>query len=392
MTNLVQVHNAPHRSALQAVRSNLNAQLLEREEVITGSLVALLAREHCLILGPPGTAKSLLTEETSMSVELAEYFRVLMSKFTVPEQIEGGLSLLGLQKDEYRRNTKGFLPEAHFAFLDEIYKANSAIINSLLSAMEERIYMQNGVKTKMPLVTLFGASNEFPEDSSLEAVHDRFMLRYWVPYLKERKNRKRLITDDLPQSNGASMTLTELELCQQEVASVVLPDAIAETCLDIWQRMEDEGIIASDRRWRKAVSKILRAYAYLEGCDEVDEDHLDILNACMWRELKQRDTLSGIIAAQANPLTTQVERVLSLVQDSMDELGPLPPKFDEDGRTLWQGRAATASSHIKKSLREIDELQSKYANRKQTKANAVKAQLVQMHKDISRQHAETFTL
>ncbi len=391
MTNLVQVHNAPHRSALQGVRSNLNGMFLDRDEIITGVLTALLAREHVLLLGVPGTAKSGLARALCESLAASNFFRVLFSKFTVPEEILGPVSLSGLQRDEYRRSVGGYLPEAHVAFLDEIYKANSAILNALLTALNEREFMQNGVPTPIPLQTAIGASNEFPEDSSLEALHDRFMVRYWVPNLQSDSDREKLLASDFKPSTGATITLDDLTLCQKEVEQVIVPTTIRKTCIDIWRQMDDEGITSSDRRWRKAM-RLLQSYAYLEGCDEVDEDHLDILNACMWRELKQRDTLSGIIAAQANPLTTQVERVLSLVQDSMDELGPLPPKFDEDGRTLWQGRAATASSHIKKSLREIDELQSKYANRKQTKANAVKALLVQMHKDISRQHAETFTL
>jgi len=323
---------------------------------------------------------------------MAEYFHILMSKFTVPEETHGMLSLQGMQKDVYRRNVKGFLPSAHVAFLDEVYKGSSAINNSLLSAMEERIYMQNGVKTKMPLVTVFGASNEFPEDSSLEALHDRFLVRYWVPYLKLRKNRKRLITDDLPPSNGASMSLTELELCQQEVTSVVLPDSIAETCLDIWERIEDEGIIASDRRWRKAVSKILRSYAYLEGCDEVDEDHLDILNSVLWRTLEERDTLSAIISAQANPLSAKVEKILLGAKDDASEVGTVPADYDEEGRTAWMARASAAQQKLNRYLREIEDLQSKYSNRKQKKAVLAADNIRGMLDTIKVQVAQLFNI
>ena len=391
MNTLVQVHDAPHRSALHAVRANLNACFLERTDIIDGVLTALLSREHVLLLGVPGTAKSALSRTLCESLASSNFFRVLFSKFTVPEEILGPVSLAGLQRDEYRRNVTGYLPEAHVAFLDEIYKANSAILNALLAALNEREFVQNGVPTPIPLQSVIGASNEFPEDSSLEALHDRFLIRYWVPSLQSRDNREKLLKGDFNASSGASITFDELKLCQSEVAQVIIPQSIYDTCLDIWDRIIDDGIVASDRRWRKAMG-LMRARAYLEGCDEVDEDHLDILNACMWRTLAERDKLSAIIAAQANPLSAKVEKILLGAKDDAGDVGTVPADYDDEGRTAWMARASTAQQKLSRYLREIEDLQSKHSNRKQSKAVLAADNIRGMLNTIKVQVADLFNI
>ena len=116
----------------------------------------------------------------------ARYFQWLLTKFTTPEELFGAVSLRGLENDEYRRVTSGKLPEAHIAFLDEVFKASSSILNTLLTIMNERIFYNGTEKVRIPLISLFGASNELPsEEDELEALYDRFLLRYVVDYIKE---------------------------------------------------------------------------------------------------------------------------------------------------------------------------------------------------------------
>src|SRR5713226_7758201 len=128
------------QSKLATIRAELNHLFVERAELIDGALCALLSAHHVLIIGPPGTAKSMLAEELCQRVEDAHYFQWLLTKFTTPEEIFGAVSLKALEQDDYRRITADKLPEAHIAFLDEIFKASSSILNAILTIINERLF------------------------------------------------------------------------------------------------------------------------------------------------------------------------------------------------------------------------------------------------------------
>ncbi len=166
----------------------------ERSEEISGAFLAILSGEHVLFLGPPGTAKSLLTRKVCEAIEGGSLYYYLLTRFTTPDEIFGPLSLKALQQDEFSRRIEGYLPTAHIAFLDEIFKANSSILNSLLTILNERKF-HNGLKVlDIPLLSVFGASNELPEkEESLEALYDRFLFRYFVSYVQDETNFKELI-------------------------------------------------------------------------------------------------------------------------------------------------------------------------------------------------------
>src|SRR5262247_1833164 len=170
---------------LKKIREELRQTFLERADLIDGALAALLSSHHVLLIGPPGTAKSMLADELCARIEGANYFQWLLTRFSTPEEIFGAVSLKALEQDDYRRVTAHKLPEAHIAFLDEIFKANSSILNAILTLINERIFHNGKEIVSVPLLTLFGASNELPEDDELTALYDRFLLRFVVNYIVE---------------------------------------------------------------------------------------------------------------------------------------------------------------------------------------------------------------
>eukprot|EP01026_Neomeris_dumetosa_P047706 TRINITY_DN4104_c0_g2_i2.p2 TRINITY_DN4104_c0_g2~~TRINITY_DN4104_c0_g2_i2.p2 ORF type:complete len:318 (-),score=43.90 TRINITY_DN4104_c0_g2_i2:51-1004(-) len=150
--------------------------LVERDQEVRLLLLAALSGEHALFIGPPGTAKSELGRRLSKLCD-GTYFERLLTRFSVPEELFGPLSMRALEEDKYIRQTKGYLPQANVAFVDEIFKANSAILNTLLTLLNERLFDNGQTREKVPLVCLVGASNELPESEELDALYDRFLIR-----------------------------------------------------------------------------------------------------------------------------------------------------------------------------------------------------------------------
>ncbi len=201
---------------LHQLRTDLAARFPERKDVIDGALAAVLAGEHVLLLGAPGTAKSALARAIAQAFG-GIYFERLLTKFSTPEELFGAISIKALKQDRFARVTAGKLPEAEFAFVDEVFKANSAILNSLLSLVNERVFHNDGQPVSCPLVTMFGASNELPEGKDLEALFDRFLMRFEVAYLLRPSNLRLVLTSPDPAAAPA-MKMTDLRKAQAENA------------------------------------------------------------------------------------------------------------------------------------------------------------------------------
>src|SRR5260221_12438591 len=257
-------------SKLARIREELNRMFLERIDLIDGAIVAMLSANHVLIIGPPGTAKSMLADELCRRIEGANYFQWLLTKFSTLEEIFGAVSLKGLEEDDYRRVTTHKLPEAHIAFLDEIFKANSSILNALLTIINERIFHNGRARIAVPLITMFGASNELPDEDELTALFDRFMLRFMADYIAEEHSFLRMLPGGAERSR-TTITFAELGELQKRAATVTVPGAIFQSIAQIRRELAREQIVVSDRRWKSSLS-ILRAHALLLGRDAVIED------------------------------------------------------------------------------------------------------------------------
>lgn len=267
---------------LRKIREELKQAFLERSDLIDGALSALLSAQHVLIIGPPGTAKSMLADEICRRIAGANYFQWLLTRFTTPEEVFGAVSLKALEQDDYRRVTSHKLPEGHIAFLDEIFKANSSILNAILSIINERIFHNGKEITSVPLLTLFGASNELPEDDELTALYDRFLLRFVVGYIVEDFRFLRML--EAPwQSERTTISLEELRAIQAEVRNTPIPSDIYRSIADIRRELGKKNVTASDRRYRQCLP-LLQAHAYLGGEKEVSEKDLFFLEHVLWRD------------------------------------------------------------------------------------------------------------
>src|ERR1043165_9442279 len=278
---------------LKKIREELRQTFLERGELIDGALSALLCSQHVLIIGPPGTAKSMLADEICRRIEGASYFQWLLTRFTTPEEIFGAVSLKALEQDDYRRVTSRKLPEAQIGFLDEIFKANSSILNAILTLINERLFHNGKEISRVPLLTLFGASNELPEEEELTALYDRFLLRFVVGYIAEDFRFLRVL-ESQKTPERTSLTLAELTELQRQVRDVVLPSHVFRSIADIRRELNKKNIQASDRRYRQSLS-LLQACAFLDGEEEVYEKHLFFLEHVLWRDPAEQEQVRATI-------------------------------------------------------------------------------------------------
>src|SRR3954471_10876405 len=161
---------------LRDVARDLDQRYLDKSELVRMLLITLVAGEHMLIVGPPGTAKSALVRHLARLID-ARYFEYLLTRFSEPNEIFGPVDIKAFREGSYVRRVEAMLPEAEIVFLDEIFKSNSAILNSLLSILNERQFFTGSASIKVPLCSLYGATNEVPNDDALGAIFDRFLVR-----------------------------------------------------------------------------------------------------------------------------------------------------------------------------------------------------------------------
>jgi MoxR-like ATPase len=274
------------RDALRTIRDELQQIFLERAELIDGVLVALLAAQHVLVVGPPGTAKSMLADEICRRLTGARYFQWLLTRFTTPEELFGAVSLKALEEDDYRRLTTHKLPEAHVAFLDEVFKGSSSILNTILTLMNERRFHNGREVVEVPLLTLVAASNELPEEDELLALQDRFLLRFVVDYVAEDFRFLKLL-QARPPDGRTTVSLEALVSARAEVAAVAVPGELLRALTDLRRELRRKDVVVSDRRWAQSIG-VLRAHAYLDGRETVTEEDLYFLEHVLWRDPAER--------------------------------------------------------------------------------------------------------
>lgn len=280
------------KKKIEDLIDHLNHGLVERKAAIKLVLLTVLAGENIVLVGPPGTGKSLIARRMAQALgdtQNGSYFEYLLTKFSTPDEIFGPLSISELKADRFRRNTAGYLPSVELAFLDEVFKASSSILNALLTILNERIYHNGAEAQHVSLRALMAASNELPSgQEELAALYDRFLLRCFVDYVGADGLSTLMTapTTEPPPSLPMAITRDDIQRIEQAARFVTLPHMVQQALKQIWQAhreafKEDRREQLSDRRLMKCLH-LLRVSAQTNERADVDLSDVLLLKDCLW--------------------------------------------------------------------------------------------------------------
>jgi MoxR-like ATPase len=321
----------------RAVQDRLNNRVLNRREEAHTAVLALLARKHHFQVGPPGIAKSFLVSELAKCIDLPNggYYRYLMTKYTVPDELYGPPDLVAFKQGVFRRNTAKKLPVAYLAFLDEIFKGNSSILNANLTLLNERQFFNHDDDPNVPLISCFGASNEVPQGEELNALWDRLHFRHIVAPFTETSDYIRMLemqTNPLPAVEPI-LTLEDIRAAHAEVDAVVLGDDVLKSFRDLRDALRKESIEPTERRWVECLG-ICKAEAWLNGNTIVDIGDTRPLQHVLWTEQGQVTTVRRILLQLANPVDKKAADLLDDVNGLDNDLREALRQHENDSKSL----------------------------------------------------------
>lgn len=380
-------------SRLRRLLADLEQGLVERGLALRLALLAALAGEHTLLVGPPGTAKSGLARRLHRAFRDARYFERLLTRFSVPEELFGPLSISALEDDRYERQTAGFLPQAQVAFIDEVFKANSAILNALLTLLNEREFDNGPARQRCPLISVVGATNEIPADEIGDAFLDRFLVRIGVGPVDDARFGELLslgsaapaaIDPCAPPADGA-FDESELRALAATAAGVELPAGVVARLAELRAWIASTGAYVSDRRWVK-IAALLRMAAATEGRRAVSAWDLWLLPWAASPDLARQHEIAAWIEARLGTGSTLSPPRLAKVVEAFEQQLQIERQgddldYDEQGRLRFHAafegevndakggagalrmsaarRRRYGATHIGARLRQVDALQAR---------------------------------
>lgn len=287
---------------LQDFRAALNSAFLEREHIVDGLLATLLCKQNAFLLGAPGTGKSDLVRAICSGIAGADYFGYLLTPTSDPSEVFGPVAVSKLLADEYTRDVHGYLPSCHIAFLDELFRGSSAILNSLLTLLNERTFNNGKDTIETPIQSIISATNSWPEEESLQAFADRFIFRPEVQFLSGKASKSildqwALGLQERPEIR-VHLTLDELKELQEAAKNVGVASNFLGDYSTLWEALSSNGITISDRR-RVQILKFLKAWALVQGDEELTAEHFhNSLIHMVYRSTEDQKTIKEIIEAQ----------------------------------------------------------------------------------------------
>jgi MoxR-like ATPase len=345
------------KQKIQTLLNQLNHGLVEREATLKTALLTVLAGEHLVLIGPPGTGKSLIAQRIVEGLAYSrvnDYFEYLLTKFSTPEEIFGPLSITELKADRFKRNTACYLPKVKIAFLDEIFKASSSILNALLTILNERVYHNGSLKEDVPLQALIAASNELPtEQAELSALYDRFLVRSFVDYVSHDK-RPLLFEKTGTMPALTKLTADDLDSIQRTAESVTIPPEIVQAIQRIWGQhkdafKEDRRESLSDRRLKKVI-KLLCVSAATNGRSQVDLSDVFLLKDCLWNHQDNAIKVRDLILSTLRSFSRQVP------QDDSTTKAPANPTKASSGSGGVKGFRGSGTAHDPLLIQTVEDL------------------------------------
>ncbi|WP_313484257.1 AAA family ATPase [Acinetobacter variabilis] len=289
---------------IELILKKLSENMYEREHIIALSLLGALSGTNTFLLGSPGTAKSLISRKISQAFEQPKYFEYLMNRFSTPEEVFGPVSIKALKEDKYTRKIESYLPSADFAFLDEIWKSSPAILNALLTLLNEKLFKNGDEIVHVPLKAFVSASNEIPaENQGLDALYDRFILRLIVEPIKNNENFLNLIGSkptevEVNLEKNLLIQQDEWQKWQKDIHDVKFSKEVSNIILFVRKKLadlpENQKIYVSDRRWQRA-AYLLKAAAFFNGRKEVILSEIFLLKYCLWNKTDDFKEIQKII-------------------------------------------------------------------------------------------------
>ena len=311
---------------------DLSKDLYEREEIVAITILSAIAGQSVFLYGPPGTAKSLIARRMAGAFKESNYFEYLMQRFSTPEDVFGPVSISELKRDNYVRKTENYLPKADIAFLDEVWKSSPAILNTLLTIINERVFKNGNEVQKVPLKALIAASNEFPQEKAgLDALYDRFIMRLKVMPLADRKNFEKVISkgkiDDTVVSphflsnHEWSQIIKDSEnvVISKEVFDIINRIKIEIETINLSKSNETSTIYVSDRRWQKSL-QIIKVAAHLNGRSKVIPVDALLLRHCLWSSEENIGAIQKIVEETVASMSKMSEIDITKLENDLKDL------------------------------------------------------------------------
>ena len=316
-----------------SIVSDINKGVYDKERELKMALLAAVAGESILLLGPPGVAKSMIARSIKNVFENAHSFEYLMSRFSTPDEIFGPVSIVKLKDSgHYERLTDGYLPDADVVFLDEIWKAGPAIQNTLLTVLNEKLFRNGNYEMHLPLKLLVAASNELPaKGEGLEDLWDRFLIRLVSKSIQDEEEFYKMLLDNKDTSGNINTPITQVEYneWQKDIDKVEISNAILQAITYIRERIKDipvddsdlrKSIYISDRRWKKII-RLLRTEAYIQGRSYVSLSDLYIIQHCIWNNPEEYEDVKNIVCdALIYPIENKVKIINKTLNDDIKAL------------------------------------------------------------------------
>lgn len=360
---------------------SMNTRLVERSDIVKTSLVAIVSKRNVFFLGQPGTAKSLsvrLLRDHIDGFRREDYFEVLLTPFSTDSTVFGPPDIIAMENGVYCKVVDNTLAQALMAFVDEEFKANDSTLNSLLTALNEKLFHNGNKETlELPLWSLFGASNELPHSTELEALYDRMHLRHQVKPIQGSGGFVQMLKNRWVGKVVPTLTVADIVQAQEEVAQVTISNEVYDGLSQLRQELRAEGIEPTDRRFSDTLP-VIQATAWFSGSTEAGIDDMRLIRHMLWTRPDEQAVVNAQVLNLASPLEAKANALKEDVEKLAEELDTV--LRDSDNQQQRNRKAIDLHTKLDRAAIEITEIDSQISStgRRSEVVDDVKARVTSM--------------